>query len=172
RFVSSSSCSAMPISSMNCWSSAVSCITASMGGRPTIVWRYDSALAFERQQLARHALIVDLITAISNGLFQPGNTLLVDGWLIVQLLRRLLQALCFKAQLNVLASGNVVARDGSSGLGWRGLRCGGAAAVLYVAAAPAGGAGCAIGAIEVDNHGETSKKSGRLPAFRQYRKKL
>src|SRR5690606_655583 len=130
------------------------------------------ALAFECQQLGCHSLTVDLIAAIRNGLLQPSNTLLVDGRLIVQLFGRLLQALCLGAQLNVFTCGNVVASRALGATSGSCLRGSGTAGVLYVAAATASEAGCAVGAIEVDNHGVTSKKSGRLPAFRQSREKL
>src|SRR5690606_18065076 len=109
------------------------------------------ALAFECQKLGCHLLAVNLIGTIGDGLLQPGDALLINGGLVVQLVGCLLQALGFGAQLNAFAGRNAASIVLSAVFGLsRGRRRG--IAVLHVAWPSAGRSGWIVGAVEIDNH--------------------
>src|SRR5690606_38870607 len=111
-----------------------------------------SVLAFERQQFRCHALAVHLVAAVSNGLANAGNTLLVNRRLLVELFRCLLQSLCFGAELNILARchGGVAALDR---IGQRIPLDSRPVGILNAVATPAvRQVGGTIGPVEIDNH--------------------
>src|SRR5690606_2119060 len=114
------------------------------------------ALGFEIEQLAGDALGIDLVTAIGNGLLQPGDTLFIHARQVAQPVTGLLQLLRFAAELY----GCAVFRSGRPGFSTLGriLRCVAdgfvTRAALYIAGTSAvGGAAGIVQPVEIDNHG-------------------